>query len=210
VGLLIKICGFTTPEGIAAAVEAGVDSIWLVLDPSPRQLTVERARELKAHIPEGVEVVAVCGRPTVEELRRIQRDLAPDSIQLMADALPSESLGIPILPAFEDGPDLIERVERYRAQLNEDRPLVLADGPNPGSGIAADWGRVEALTESTRLMIAGGLTPENVGDAIDQLRPFGVDVSSGVEQEVGRKSPQRIRDFVAAVRAAEAALTADG
>jgi phosphoribosylanthranilate isomerase len=75
VGLLIKICGFTTPEGIAAAVEAGVDSIGLVLDPSPRQLTVERARELKAHIPEGVEVVAVCGRPTVEELRRIQRDL---------------------------------------------------------------------------------------------------------------------------------------
>ena len=209
-GLHIKICGFTTTEGIAAAVEAGVDSIGLVLDPSPRQLTLERARELKAHIPEGVEVVAVCGRPSLEEIRQIHRYLAPDSIQLMADALPPESVGVQILPAFEDGPDLVDRVERYRAKMEEERPLVLADGPNPGSGIVADWGRVEALKESTQLMIAGGLTPENVGDAIDRLRPVGVDVSSGVEEEVGRKSPQRIRDFVAAVRAAEAALEVDG
>ena len=84
----IKICGFTEPVGLQAALDAGVDSIGLVLDPSPRQLTMEQAVALAKHIPEGVDVVAVCGRPSVDEVSDIAERLSPNFIQLMADALP--------------------------------------------------------------------------------------------------------------------------
>lgn len=204
--LHIKICGFTTEEGIEAAVGAGVNAIGLVLDPSPRQLSLEKALALKSLIPRGVDVVAVCGRPTADEIGEISEVLQPDTIQLMADALPQFPVSVPILPSFEDGPDLTQRVTHYASSLGHDRPLVLADGPKPGSGIRADWNRVLEISETTRLIIAGGLNPENVGDAIALLRPYGVDVSSGVERTVGCKDPQRIIDFVSAVRAAERLL----
>ena len=206
--LHIKICGFTTEEGVEAAVTAGVNAIGLVLDPSPRQLTLPRALALKSLIPKGVDVVAVCGRPTTDEIGEICDVLEPDTIQLMADALPNKPVGVPVLPSFEDGPDLARRVSRYASALGEEFPLVLADGPKPGSGIRADWNRVSEVSATTRLIIAGGLSPENVGDAIALLRPYGVDVSSGVERSVGCKDPQRIVDFVKAVRTAERQLTA--
>ena len=201
--LHVKICGFTTPQGVEAAVSAGVDAIGLVLDPSPRQLSLEQALELKERIPSGIDVVAVCGRPSVDEVRTIQDVLKPDTIQLMADAVVSGMSGMALLPAFEDGHDVVDRVERYCLACRESRPIIVADGPEPGSGLRADWERVLPLNTSTRLIIAGGLTPENVGDAISLLKPYGVDVSSGVEAAVGRKDPLRIQEFVSAVRMAE-------
>jgi phosphoribosylanthranilate isomerase len=196
----VKICGFTEPLGLNAAIDAGVDSIGLVLDPSPRQLSLDQAVELAKHVPSHVELIAVCGRPPVSEVAEIAHRLKPKFIQLMADSIPDPSHGFSILPAFEDGPDLLARVEVYCEQHDDERPLVLADGPRPGSGITADWARVKQLSASTRLMLAGGLTPENVGDAIARMKPFGVDVSSGVERERGLKDPDLIRAFVAAVR----------
>ena len=199
----IKICGFTEPVGLLAAVEAGVDSVGLVLDPSPRKLSLEQAGELAKLVPDHVELVAVCGRPSVEEVVMIAERLQPDSIQLMADALPPAALGLSILPAFEDGADLVDRVRKYCLKHSDPRPVVLADGPQPGTGIPADWNRVEQLADSTRLVLAGGLTPNNVGQAIRRMNLHGVDVSSGVEQSPGIKDPQQIQAFVAAVRNAE-------
>jgi len=204
--LHIKICGFTEPSGLQAAIEAGVDSVGLVLDPSPRQLSLDAAVELARHIPAHVKLVAVCGRPSVETIREINDRLSPHWIQLMADALPDPSLGFPVLPAFEDGPDIAERICAYRDSTGEELPLVLADGPKPGSGLIGDWSRLRDLTGSTRLMLAGGLTPENVVGAIQQMDLFGVDVSSGVELTRGIKDPARIRAFVAAVRETERAV----
>jgi phosphoribosylanthranilate isomerase len=203
VSIHIKICGFTEPKGLAAAIDAGVDSVGLVLDPSPRQLTLDQAVALRAFIPDSVALVAVCGRPSLEAVQRIQAELKPDWIQLMSDAVPDPSLGYPIIPAFEDGEDLLERVQNYREWIGEERPLILADGPKPGSGIAANWDRVQSVASTTRLMIAGGLNPENVAAAIHQLQPYAVDVSSGVERERGVKDSELIRRFVAAVRGAE-------
>ena len=205
----IKICGFTEPLGLQAAIDAGVDSVGLVLDPSPRQLTLEQAAELATQVPSHVELVAVCGRPSVEEVSEIASYLSPAFIQLMADALPPPEYGFPLIPAFEDGVDLLERVSAYCETQDESMPLVLADGPRPGSGVVADWNRVEKLAASTRLMLAGGLNAENVGEAILRMRPFGVDVSSGVERAPGLKDPDRIRAFVAAVRQAERTLGGD-
>ena len=202
----IKICGFTEPEGLRVAIEAGVDSIGLVLDPSPRQLSLEQALALRAGIPDSVSLVAVCGRPSQDTVQRIQAELRPDWIQLMADSVPGLTLSCPIIPAFEDGEDLLDRVQNYRVRVGQDRPLILADGPKPGSGIPADWDRVQALAGTTRLMIAGGLNPDNVVEAIRRLKPYAVDVSSGVERERGVKDPELIRRFVSAVREAESSM----
>ena len=99
----IKICGFTEPVGLEAAIAAGVDSVGLVLDPSPRQLSIAEAVRLRAYIPDTVQLVAVCGRPDLGTLQEIHRELKPDLIQLMADALPDPGHELPLLPAFEDG-----------------------------------------------------------------------------------------------------------
>lgn len=199
----IKICGFTEPVGLEAAIAAGVDSVGLVLDPSPRQLSIAEAVRLRAYIPDTVQLVAVCGRPDLGTLQDIHRELKPDLIQLMADALPDPGHELPLLPAFEDGEDLEERIRHYCSGRQEARPLVLTDGPKPGSGILADWSRLHGLGTFTRLMIAGGLRPTNVGDAVRRLHPWGVDVSSGVESAPGVKSPDLVKDFVEAVRTAE-------
>ena len=199
----IKICGFTEPIGLEAAISAGVDAVGLVLDPSPRQLIIAEAVRLRAYVPDTVQLVAVCGRPDLDTLQQIHRELRPDLIQLMSDAMPDPRVGLPLLPAFEDGADLEERVRHYCEGRQEERPLVLTDGPNPGSGILADWSRLHGLGAFTRLMIAGGLRPSNVGEAIRRLKPWGVDVSSGVESAPGVKSPDLVNAFVDAVRAAE-------
>ncbi len=202
----IKICGFTEPVGLQAAIDAGVDAVGLVLDPSPRQLSLTDAEQLRASVPDSVQLVAVCGRPDLDTIQEIHRVLRPDFIQLMADAMPDPKYGLPILPAFEDGEDLEQRVRQYCVETAEERPLVLTDGPKPGSGILADWSRLHGLGEFTRLMIAGGLRPANVGDAVQRLRPWGVDVSSGVEASPGVKSPELIHAFVDAVRVAEGSM----
>ncbi len=199
----IKICGFTEPSGLLAAIDAGVDAVGFVLDPSPRQLSLRDAAKLRDHVPDSVQLVAVCGRPELDTIQEIHRVLRPDFIQLMADAMPDPEYGLPILPAFEDGEDLEQRVRQYCEASEEESPLVLTDGPKPGSGILADWSRLHGLGVFTRLMIAGGLRPENVGDAVQRLRPWGVDVSSGVEASPGIKSPEKIHAFVDAVRVAE-------
>lgn len=201
----IKICGFTEAVGLQAAVDVGVDAIGLVLDPSPRQLSLGEAERLRLLIPDHIQFFAVCGRPGLAEVLEIHRVLQPNAIQLMSDAMPDPSLGLPILPAFEDGEDLVERVQRYCSASEEESPLFLTDGPKPGSGMLADWGRLRGLGSLGRMMIAGGLRPDNVEDAIRQLRPWGVDVSSGVESAPGYKSPERVEAFVEAVRRADAA-----
>ena len=201
----IKICGFTTEAGIDAAVACGVHAIGLVLDPSPRRLSLDRALELKKRVPDGVDVVAVCGRPTERELNEISSNLQPDVIQLMAGTPLPDAMAERWLLAFEDGADLAERVRLHVESSSDANPIVLVDGPTPGSGIVADWSRVGTIGVPHRLIIAGGLTPENVGGAIRQLRPYGVDVCSGVEKSVGVKDPQRVAAFVEAVHAANRA-----
>lgn len=203
----VKICGFSEPEALDAAVQAGVDAVGFVLDPSPRQLSMEVAARLIARVPPDVDTVAVVGRPDLKELLEIHERLAPRWIQIMADAMPpvADRAGLRLIPAFEDGADLVARVRSYTEMSGEAQPLLLVDGPRPGSGIQADWSRVAALASESRLVLAGGLRADNVAEAIAQVRPHGVDLSSGVERIRGVKDPDMIREFMAAVRATEVA-----
>lgn len=202
----VKICGFTEPEALDAAVQAGVDAVGFVLDPSPRQLSLQTAAQLIARVPPDVDTVAVVGRPELSELLKIHERLAPRWIQIMADALPSvqDRAGLRLIPAFEDGPDLVARVDAYAAQSDDPSPLILVDGPRPGSGLKADWSQLTGLSTRFRLVLAGGIRAENVREAVALVGPHGVDLSSGVERVRGLKDPQMIREFMAAVRAVEA------
>jgi phosphoribosylanthranilate isomerase len=191
----IKICGMTTPDAIATALEAGVDAIGFVFAASPRQLTPEAAAQLARPARGRVRCVAVTRHPQQPALDEMLRVFCPDVLQ--TDATDLASLRLP--SALELLP--VVRSADGAASLP---PRILFEGPASGTGTTSDWSAARRLALRTRLVLAGGLDPANVAPAIAAVRPFGVDVSSGVETRPGVKSPLRILEFVAAARAAAA------
>lgn len=193
--ILIKICGLTTPEAVAAVAGAGADAAGFVFADSVRRVTPARAGELAAGLPESVARVAVMRHPATAEVRAVQDRFVPTFLQTEHADFGRIEIRGPCrpLPVLRAGRRLPRRLP----------PLVLFEGPVSGSGETTDWTRAAALARRTRLILAGGLSPDNVGDAIEAVRPYGVDVSSGVESAPGIKDPVLIERFVAAVRAAE-------
>ena len=191
----IKICGLTTPEAVAAALECGVDALGFVFHPeSPRHLTPPQAAALARQVPAGVTRVAVTLHPSQAELDAIVAGFAPDLLQIDAGDVAQLQLpaGLAVLPVLRSGAPLPEPLPRR----------CLYESAASGAGIAADWNAAQSLATQTLLVLAGGLDPDNVAAAIRAVRPFGVDVSSGVEQTPGRKDPAKISAFVAAARSA--------
>jgi phosphoribosylanthranilate isomerase len=192
----IKICGMTTPEAVAAAMQARVDAIGFVFAQSVRHVSPQQARELAAAARGRARCVAVTRHPTQAQLDEILAAFQPDVLQ--TDAGDLQTLRLPaaleLLPVIRAG-------EAPPAKLPQ---RILFEGPASGTGVAADWQAAQGLARLTRLVLAGGLHGGNVAAAIAAVRPFGVDVSSGVEERPGVKSPLAIAQFVAAVRAAAA------
>lgn len=185
----VKVCGMTTDEGVAAAVAAGVDAVGFVFFPqSKRYVSPERAAQLAASVPKHIVKVAVFLHPSQAELDAVLEGFRPDLVQtdyedLVQLAVPS---GIRVLPVLRSGGVLPAALPKR----------VLFEGPVSGIGTTADWSSALALARRCELILAGGLTPANVADAIRIVAPFGVDVSSGVEQSPGIKDPARITEFV--------------
>lgn len=191
--LFVKICGLTSPEGIAAAVAAGADAVGFVFAPSPRQVDVPRALDLARGLPGAVLRVAVMRHPSPALAEAVRRDFRPDWIQTDlgdVDSLPDgPGAVVPVLRAGEDPPDPLPS-------------RLLFEGPVSGSGQIADWAEAAGLARRTEVVLAGGLSPANVASAVVRVRPWGVDVSSGVEASRGIKDPAKIHAFIAAARAA--------
>ncbi len=190
----IKICGMTTPEAVRAALACEVDAIGFVFAKSVRQVSAAVACELAAPARRKVACVAVTRHPSRAEVDEILRDFKPDILQtdiedLATLALPKELSVLPVLrPGSESACELPRR--------------VLFEGPVSGSGQTTDWDAAAGLARRNEVILAGGLNPENVGAALRHVRPFGVDVSSGVESAPGVKSADKIESFVAAARRA--------
>lgn len=196
----IKICGVTTLEVIAAAVEAGADAIGFVLAAgSPRRLDLDTARRLARQVPPYVTRVLVLRHPGADEARAAIDAVHPDLVQ----AEPSPSLErvldgrARLLPVLHDASDLLTRIPIGATALH-----LEAEGPG-GRGVAPDWARAAALARRVRLVLAGGLNRDNVGAAIATVRPWAVDVSSGVESSPRVKLPSLIAGFADAVRRAD-------
>jgi len=187
----VKLCGLCTEADVDAAIAAGADAVGFVLVDSPRQVDDTRARRLAARAAGRVRTVGVFRRLDPGALER-SRSLGLEFAQGVLDGVVP---GAGVLAVLADGPALGARV----AALEAGR--VLVDGPRFGSGTAADWARVAAVARERAVILAGGLHPGNVRDAIARVRPYGVDVSSGVEASLGEKCPERMRAFVRAARA---------
>jgi phosphoribosylanthranilate isomerase len=190
----IKICGMTTPEAVEAALEARADAIGFVFSTSPRRLAPAAAARLAAPARGRLCCVAVTQRLVQRDLEEILAAFEPDALQTDAEDLtrlkiPRSLVSLPVLRAGRALPEHLP-------------PRVLYEGPVSGVGVPCDWSSARDLATRTELVLAGGLTQHNVGAAVESVRPFGVDVSSGVEEWLGRKSPEKVTRFVEAARQA--------
>ncbi len=191
----IKVCGLRDSMAVSAALEARADALGWVFAASPRRVTPQQAAALAQAARGRGALVAVTLHPTQLLVDEIVRELRPDFLQsdaedLAALRLPHELQRLPVLRDADVGPHT---------------PLparVLFEGRRSGSGHTADWALAGQLAGRTQLILAGGLNAQNVAAAIQRVRPFGVDVSSGVESAPGHKSAVMIAEFVAAARAA--------
>ncbi len=194
--LMIKICGLRTAADVDAAVSAGADAIGFVFAESVRRVSVEQAREAAAATPGKVLKVAVMKHPANEEWQAVLEGFAPDVLQTDAEDF-----------ASLDVPDTVRRWPVYREGMIVDsqrlRREFLYEGATSGTGQTVDWSRAAVVAEAGQMILAGGLSAANVGDAITTVRPWGVDTSSAVESAPGQKDPAKIQEFIEAARAAE-------
>ena len=214
----VKICGVTLPEWACVAADAGADAVGLIFADSPRRVTTEQAVEIARALPPWVAPVGVFVDASARAIRETAGEVGLAAVQLHGDEPPEilAELGwMKVIKAFGIGSEddlAAARAWRKAAEhlgRTPDAYLVdarVAAGPKGGTGEQADWDAAASMIGDgfTPLILAGGLGPVNVADAVRAVGPWGVDSSSGTETEPGRKSPEKIRAFVEAVRAAQA------
>jgi phosphoribosylanthranilate isomerase len=200
--MLVKICGITRLTDAEAAVEAGADALGFVFWPdSPRFVDPYRARAIVAALPPFVTAVGLFVNQPIEYVNGIASLVRLGAVQLHGDETPAYAarIGRPIVKAItvaapEEGP-----MAEWPASVT-----MLVDAHDPerrgGTGRTVDWGRAATVAAARRTLLAGGLTPDNVREAIAQVRPYGVDVSSGVEAKPGVKDRARLTALFDAIR----------
>jgi phosphoribosylanthranilate isomerase len=200
----VKVCGIKELEDARVAADAGADAIGLIFAESPRRVNVERAREIASVLPGGVLKVGVFVDEEPEEVLRLAREVGLDYAQLHGDEGPEE------VTALRDGGVGVIKALRVRdaASLGEmeryDADLFLLDSYSEkmrgGTGTRFDWGLAKAVRGYANILVSGGLTPENVREAIELFEPYGVDASSSLEDVPGKKNGERVRRFVRAAK----------
>ena len=201
----VKICGITRPQDAVAAAQAGADAIGLVFyPPSPRFLSVERAREIAGALPPFVQAVALFVNADAAQVAQVIGRVHPAMLQFHGEETPDfcRQFGLPYVKAcrVSQGVDLLEYLRPFSRAA-----AWLFDSHVPeygGVGESFDWSLVPAAGDHP-LILSGGLARDNVADAIRRVRPWGVDVSSGVESAKGIKDAAKIAAFIAEVRNAD-------
>ena len=209
----IKICATTCIEDALASIEAGADALGFVFGPSKRRVSAEQAAKIVARLPRNIERVGVFSNDSAEHVAAIVEQAGLTVVQLHGEESPEFIAELTARWPRNDRISVIKTVlvdqsfaARF-ARVGKDYPgidFILLDS-GAGSGRTFDWEAAKPLVggNGKRLIVAGGLNPENVGEAVKKFAPWGVDVASGVEREPGRKDPAKLKAFVAAVRKAE-------
>lgn len=215
----IKICGITRAEDALVAAEAGADAVGLVFVPGARRcLSLDAARSILAVLPPFVTPVGLFVDEPADRIRAVADDLRLTHVQLHGRETPEQARSLQQLVVLKavraDRDRLAGELQLWqRAQLPNLRGITLETAGTQqagGSGVANDWGLIESAGQQgwfanlPPIILAGGLTPETVGDVVRRIRPAAVDVSSGVEDSPGQKSNAKIQAFVRAVRQADA------
>jgi phosphoribosylanthranilate isomerase len=202
----IKICGITNVEDAAVAVRAGADALGFVMyRNSPRWVEPAVARSIIAGLPPFVSAVGVFVNEEAERVRALMDECGMALAQLHGDesALYCQKLGRPVLKALrlKDRGTVLALAE-FQGRANVRGVLIdaFSDHAYGGTGQTVDWGLAQEAVRSARVILAGGLNPANVAEAIRMVRPYGVDVSSGVEKSPGKKDPDKVRAFIEAAR----------
>ena len=202
--VFIKICGITTVDDALLATALGADAVGFILAPSRRQVVPPRVEEIARRLPPDVLTVGVFRDEAPQRVIEIVNRCGLKAAQLSGRESMEETRlirgSVPaVIKAFPGGSPALSVADQYGADI------VMVDSDTPGSGQVFDWSLAEGAPGGIRLLMAGGLTPENVATAIAKVRPWGVDVATGVEMSPGRKDPARLRAFINAVREAEPA-----
>lgn len=190
--MLVKICGITTSETAEAAAAAGADFIGFVFAASRRKITPERAKMIARSLSSSVKTVGVFVNETVEQMVNIAEYVGLDYLQLHGDEgeAVSKQLPRPVIKAFSVKDKSIKNIMNYPCDY------YLIDSPGGGTGKSFDWKLLDKFNlDASKLILAGGLNPENVQEAIRVVKPAGVDVSSGVETN-GAKDIKKIKQFI--------------
>jgi phosphoribosylanthranilate isomerase len=204
--VIIKICGTTSEDDALLALAMGANAIGFIFAPSPRQVSAQRVADIVKRLPrEDILTVGVfrddAPRRVVEvvyaaglQAAQLHGRESPDDVKWVRERVPM------VIKAFPAGDVRVSRAADFGADV------IMLDAPNPGSGQVFDWELVGDLPEGQRLLVAGGLDADNVASAVARMKPWGVDVVSGVEASPGLKDPMKVKAFVEAARRAEAAL----
>jgi phosphoribosylanthranilate isomerase len=186
----VKICGVTRLEDALLAVEAGAEAIGFVFTESPRRVTPEKAREIVDFLPASLIKVGVFRDESEGEIGKIVDLVGLNAVQIHGKRSFSAGKGVRLIKAFEVKDDLsLDKILRFKA----DAFLFDSGG---GKGVTFRWEKIKGWQLPSPLILAGGLRVENVKKAIHEVKPFGVDVSSGVEKELGIKDEKKLREFI--------------
>jgi phosphoribosylanthranilate isomerase len=208
--MFIKVCGITSVNDALHAIDQGATAVGFVLwDKSPRAVTVDRATEIIAKLPSHVMTVGVFVNEPIDSIRATAKRAGLTAVQLHGDEPPAyaDALDWPVIRAVS-----VSEIDRVADAWSVDTAL-LVDNIDPvrrgGTGAAVDWSRAAGVAKTRRIVLAGGLTPDNVASAIRAVRPFGVDVSSGVESAPGVKDFGKVTQFISNARLAFHSVGAD-
>lgn len=198
--MLVKICGITRPEDARVAVDLGASAIGFIFWPrSARYIDPARARAIVDTLPAFVTPVGVFVNETVAQVNAVAREAALGAVQLHGDETPAmlDGLERPVVKA-------VARIDETTATAWPAAVRLLVDADDPvrrgGTGAKADWHAAAGLARQRPIVLAGGLTPDNVAEALRLVRPFGIDVSSGVEVAPGIKDPARLKALFGALQ----------
>lgn len=205
--VFVKICAVTDPADAALAAELGADAIGMIFAASPRRVDVAQAAEIAAALPDHVLSVGVFRDHLASEVIEIAEQAGLDGAQLHGSETPSTSIEVGkhlrfVIRAMAAGDPQLVDIDDHRADV------LHLDAPTPGGGVPFDWSLVGDLGARHRLLLAGGLRPENVADAIAAVKPWGVDGATGTEASFGKKDPELLRHFITEAKAAGADLPA--
>jgi phosphoribosylanthranilate isomerase len=197
--VFVKICGITSEEDALLAVAMGADAIGFVFAPSPRQMAPNKVRDIAGRLPPEILTVGVFRDQTAQQVTQIVHTCGLKAAQLhgreTSDTTKAvrQRVGL-VIKGLPAGDPALEHWDEFGADA------LLLDAPRPGSGQVFDWSLADGIPLNRKVILAGGLTPENVADGIEAVRPWGVDVSSGVESAPGRKDATKVRAFIRAAR----------
>ncbi|MFM8868457.1 MAG: phosphoribosylanthranilate isomerase [Ilumatobacteraceae bacterium] len=201
--MFVKICGITSESDALLATAMGADALGFVFATSSRQVSVQIVQDIVKRLPPEVITIGVFRNEHPTRVIDIVNAARLHGAQLHGSETPSmvREVGEQVKLVFKA---VVAGSKEAFAAQDFSADAILLDSQNPGSGVAFDWSLADDLPRGTRVVLSGGLTPDNVESAIGAVRPWGVDVSTGVEESPGRKDAVKVRRFIAAARRAGA------